>query len=140
MKPQAGPEPTGVRLDIWLDVACLFRTRSEAQRAVNGGKVEINGQNARPHRLVHPGDELRITRPAGRKQVIAVKGLAEKHVPKTEAKLLYEDRTPPPTPEELAAKELERFYWAARPRTPVRKPDRRERRHLRSVKQGDGSQ
>ena len=41
----AGPEPT--RLDIWLDVACLCKTRSEAQKACKGGKVEVNGQPAK---------------------------------------------------------------------------------------------
>ena len=38
--------PTSVRLDIWLDVACLYRTRSEAQKACQGGKVEVNGPTA----------------------------------------------------------------------------------------------
>ena len=32
-----------VRLDIWLDVACLFKTRSEAQKACKLGKVTVNG-------------------------------------------------------------------------------------------------
>ena len=55
-----------VRLDIWLDVACLFRTRSEAQKACKAGKVEVNGQPAKPHREIRPGDELVISRPMGR--------------------------------------------------------------------------
>jgi predicted rRNA methylase YqxC with S4 and FtsJ domains len=41
-----------VRLDVWLDVACLFKTRSEAKRACEGGKVEVNGENAKPHRVL----------------------------------------------------------------------------------------
>ena len=45
-----------LRLDVWLDVACLFKTRSEAQRACKGGKVDVNGQSAKPHREVKPGD------------------------------------------------------------------------------------
>ena len=36
-----------VRLDIWLDVACLFRTRSEAQKACRAGKVTANGQSVK---------------------------------------------------------------------------------------------
>lgn len=127
----------GVRLDVWLDVACVFRTRAEAQRAVTGGKVEVNGHSSKPHRMVHPGDQLRITRPGGRKQIIIVKGMAEQHIPKAEARLLYDDVTPPPTPEELAARELERFFRAAQPRAPLRTPDAREKRRLRRVKQGE---
>ena len=84
------PAAAGTRIDVWLDVACLFRTRSEAQRAITGGKVEVNGQSTRPHRLIHEGDQLRITRPAGRRQLILIKALAEKHLPKPEARLLYQ--------------------------------------------------
>jgi len=71
MKPASNPPPSpetaGVRLDVWLDVACLFKTRSEAQKACRGGKVDVNGQSGKPHRALHVGDELRITRAAGRR-------------------------------------------------------------------------
>ena len=33
-----------VRLDVWLDVACLFKTRSAAQKACTSGKIDVNGQ------------------------------------------------------------------------------------------------
>ncbi len=75
----------GIRLDIWLDVACLFRTRSEAQNACKGGKVDVNGQPAKPNRLLRTGDELIISRPFGRKQRIVVRGLADRHVAKAYA-------------------------------------------------------
>lgn len=133
--PHAGP--ADVRLDVWLDVACLFRTRSEAQKACRGGKVEVNGQGAKPHRVLHAGDRLRITRAAGRKQQVIVAALAEHHVPKADARLLYEDVTPPPSPEERAVRELERHFWKSRHLAPPRAPDRRERRRLRSAKEGE---
>ena len=129
---------TAVRLDVWLDVACLFRTRSEAQKACRGGKVEVNGQGAKPHRVLHVGDQLRITRAAGRKQHVTVKAAAEHHLPKADARLLYDDTTPPPTPEELAVRELERHFWKSRFKAAPRTPDRRERRRLRSAKEGEG--
>ena len=49
------------RLDVWLDVACVFKTRSEAQRACKGGKVILNGHRAKPHREVKVGDRLEVT-------------------------------------------------------------------------------
>src|SRR5437868_3420788 len=101
-----------VRLDVWLDVACLFRTRSEAQKACRGGKVAVNGQTARPNRMIHQGDELVITRPHGRKQRVLIRRVAERHVAKAEARALYEDLTPPPTPEEMEVRKLERIYRA----------------------------
>lgn len=121
------------RIDVWLDVACLFRTRSEAQKACKGGKVEVNRETAKPHRMVRPNDELRITRPRGGRQFVRVRKLSERHLPKTEARELYEDTTPPPTPEEIEIRRLERLVrpWNRGPR---RTPDVRERRALRRLK------
>ena len=132
----AGRPPLAeVRLDVWLDVACLFKTRSEAQKACRGGKVDVNGQSGKPHRTLHVGDRLRITRAAGRRQQVIVTALAEQHVPRAAAKRLYEDVTPPPTAEELAARELERHFWKARRATAPRAPDRREKRRIRREKE-----
>ena len=121
----------GVRLDIWLDVACLFKTRSEAQKACRSGRIDVNGQSAKPNRLLRPGDEILIGRPFGRKQRIVVKALADTHVAKTEARLLYEDITPKPTQEEIEMRRMERIFRAQM--TPPKAPDKRERRALRRL-------
>ena len=120
-----------VRLDVWLDVACLFRTRSEAQRAIKGGKVSVNGNRAKPNREVRPGDELRITRPQGITQVVAITALADRHIPKLEARGLYDDLTPPPSPEEL---DFRRFVRRVARENASHRPDKRQRRQLRSLK------
>jgi ribosome-associated heat shock protein Hsp15 len=122
----------GVRLDVWLDVACLYKTRSEAQRACKGGKVEVDGQKSKPHRLVRIGDELRLSRPYGRKQTVVVRGVAERHLAKRDARTLYEDLTPPPSRDEIELRRLERLYRASM--RPARAPDKRERRALRKLK------
>jgi ribosome-associated heat shock protein Hsp15 len=124
-----------VRLDIWLDVACLFKTRSEAQRACRGGKVVVNGGPAKPHRDVRVGDELVITRPLGRRQTVVVRALADKHLPRAEARLLYDDRTPPPSPEEVELRRLERLFKATT--APGSRPDRRNRHDLRRLRGKD---
>ena len=49
-----------LRLDVWLDIACLFRTRSEAQKACKIGRVDVNGP-VEP-RMVHE-DGLRGSEP-----------------------------------------------------------------------------
>jgi ribosome-associated heat shock protein Hsp15 len=125
----------GVRLDVWLDVACLFKTRSEAQKACKGGKVAVNRQPARQNRLVRVGDDLEIARQFGRKQHVIVRALADRHVSKVLARTLYEDLTPAPTPEEIAERRIERMYRAAV--TPPRAPDKRERRELRRLRGRD---
>jgi ribosome-associated heat shock protein Hsp15 len=121
-----------VRLDVWLDVACLFKTRSEAQKACKGGKVDVNGQPARQNRLVRAGDELDIGRPLGRRQKVKIRAVADRHVAKAAARELYEDLTPPPTPEEIEMRRIERLYRAAS--APPRAPDKRQRRALRMLK------
>ncbi len=130
--PQA---PDGVRLDVWLDVACLYRTRSEAQKACQNGKVEVNGQAAQPKRRLHVGDQLQIKRPFGRQQRVTVRALADSHIRKTDAKQLYEDLTPPPTPQEIELRRTERVYRAAMNATGS--PDKRQRRALRKMKGRD---
>jgi ribosome-associated heat shock protein Hsp15 len=119
-----------VRIDVWLDVACLFRTRSEAQKACHAGKVSANGQTVKPNRRLRVGDELEISRPVGRKQRVKVKALADRHMAKAEARMLYEDLTPPLTAEEIEAKRIDRMYRAAKP---LRSPDKRQRRALRKM-------
>ena len=121
-----------VRLDIWLDVACLFKTRSEAQKACKLGKVLVNGQAAKANRLIRKGDRVEVSRPMGQKQPLVVRGLTDRHVAKAEARSLYEDRSPTPTPEQIEMRRLERLFHAAT--TPRRSPEKRERRALRQLK------
>ena len=121
-----------VRLDVWLDVACLFKTRSEAQNACKVGRLTVNRQPAKPNRRLRVGDEIEISRPMGRKQALRVKALADTHIAKAEAHQLYEDVTPPPTLEEIELRRQERI-WRAATISP-HAPDKRERRALRKLK------
>ena len=121
------------RLDVWLDVACLFNTRSEAKRACEGGKVEVNGGHAKPNRLVREGDRVLIRRGAGRFQDVIVRILMDQHVKKGEARALYDDLTPKPTAEEIEMRREERIYRAAA--AAAGPADRRRRREIRRFKE-----
>jgi ribosome-associated heat shock protein Hsp15 len=123
-----------VRLDVWLDVACLFKTRSEAKRACEGGKVDVNGEKAKPHRMLREGDRIRISRGFGRNQDVVVRIAIDQHVKKSEARALYDDHTPKPTPEEIEARRIDRAYRAAARAAGT--PDRRRRREVRRLKEG----
>ena len=123
-----------VRLDVWLDVACVFKTRSEAKRACNGGKVLVNGDRGKPHRELKIGDRLEVTRGRGLRRQLIVASVDDSHVPKSMARTMYEDVTPPPTPEEQELRDLLR---RAGPRqTSPGAPDKRDRRTLRRLKRG----
>ncbi len=126
------PALTEVRLDVWLDVSCLFKTRSEAQRACKGGKVDVNGQSGKPHRTITTGDQILISRESGRRQAVVVAALADRSIPRGDARLLYEDRTPPTPPEDVALRRAERVFRAAQ--TAAGPPDKRQRRAIRKLR------
>lgn len=134
--PEDGPR--ALRLDVWLDVACVFKTRSEAQRACNGGKVFRNGHRGKPHQEIHIGDTLEITMTGGRKKQLSITGLTDTHLPKAQARELYDDVTPPPTAEEQELRDMLRRAGPV-PGSPARRraaPDQRDRRALRQLKRG----
>jgi ribosome-associated heat shock protein Hsp15 len=118
------------RLDTWLDVACLFKTRTAAARACDGGKVEVNGGRAKPHRAVRVGDLVHIGFDRGRRKIVRIAELEERSVSRAAARALYEDLTPPPSAEQIAIRERERL---SRP-SHASRPDARDRRALRRLK------
>jgi ribosome-associated heat shock protein Hsp15 len=123
-----------MRVDAWLDVACLYKTRSEAKRGCEGGKVEVNGEHAKPHRALREGDRVRINRGFGRYQDVIVRILIDQHVKKSEARALYDDVTPKPSPEEIEMRRAERVFRAAQKAAGT--PDRNRRREIRRAKEG----
>jgi ribosome-associated heat shock protein Hsp15 len=122
-----------VRLDVWLDVACLFPTRSRAKAACEGGKVDVNGQRARAHREIRPGDRITVAGRVGRRRELVVRGVAERSIPRAEARSLYEDVTPAARPEVIEARRLDRMLA---PREGSGRPDRRDRRDRIRLKKG----
>ena len=118
------PDPLqSVRLDKWLWAARVFKSRSLAADACDGGKVDVNDQSAKPARALRPGDVVRVTLPQGRRRILKVAALGERRGSAATARTLYEDLTPPEPP---------RPRWAAPPaRLPgAGRPTKRERRAL----------
>jgi ribosome-associated heat shock protein Hsp15 len=128
-RPGEPAEP--VRLDVWLDVACVFKTRSQAKEACEGGKVDVNGARAKPHRELRTGDRVSVTGKAGQRREILVRGLASRSLPRAQARLLYEDVTPPVAAEVREARRLDRMLA---PKVDEGRPDKRERRERRKQK------
>ncbi|HPW54908.1 MAG: hypothetical protein KA072_07440 [Thermoanaerobaculaceae bacterium] len=123
-----------VRLDIWLDVACLARTRSLAKELCNGGKVEVNGRRAKPYRQVRPGDRVQVTCSPGRRREVIVKGVADRHIAKAQARELYEDVTPPPSPLELEQRQRHRYAPPPAPPPGAGRPEKRNRRQIERLR------
>src|ERR1700730_297360 len=81
---------TGVRMDKWLWVARFFKTRSLATRACELGRIEANGQGAKPAREVRVGDLLKVKSEGGDFQ-IEVLGLSEIRGAAPVARALYQE-------------------------------------------------
>ena len=79
-----------VRLDKWLWAARFFKTRSAATDAVHGGKIDVNGEGAKPARPVQPGDTIRI-RLAPYEYIVVLTGLADRRGSAAIAAGLYQE-------------------------------------------------
>lgn len=83
-----------VRLDKWLQVARMFKTRTQATNACELGRVQVNGQPAKAHRHLALGDRVEVDQ-GDWHRVLIVKELRDKPLPKADAASLYEDQSPP---------------------------------------------
>ena len=116
-----------LRIDKWLWAARVFKTRSLAAAACDGGKVDVNDQAAKPAKGVRPGDHIKVTLPQGRRRVLKIVGLDERRGGAAQARLLYDDLTPPEPP---------RPRWGHPPFRPpgAGRPTKRERRALNRLR------
>lgn len=129
---QKGP-PERVRLDKWLWAARFFKTRSLAQQAVEGGKVQAEGQRLKPGRDITTGMTLTI-RQGWDDWIVEVIDLSEQRRGAPEARQLYRE-----LPESIEHREEQAARRRMQPtlQQPAAKPDKRDRRLRQKLKQGD---
>ena len=120
-----------VRLDKWLQVARVFKTRTQATRACSGGKVRVNEVVAKPHRSLAVGDRVEIDKGEW-SRVLEVVELCDKPLPKAEASRVYLDHSPPPPVRDPLAR-LQRRPGIFRERGAGR-PTKRDRRELERLR------
>ena len=117
-----------MRLDKWLWVARLFKARALAAEAVSRGRVEVNGQPAKPGRELKLGDRLSV-RQGAQERVVQVQAFAAARGPALQAQALYAE-----TPESRAARELaaqaRRLGTEPASTLPQGRPTKRNRRQL----------
>ncbi len=123
-----------LRIDKWLWAARFFKTRSLAAKAVNGGKVRLNGSRIKAARAVNIGDMLLVTRGHAECK-IKIMGLNSYRRPAIEAQLLYEEDE-----ESIRAREeqrqLRRLFNVSHS-TPDKKPNKRDRRKIKEFVRKD---
>jgi ribosome-associated heat shock protein Hsp15 len=79
-----------VRIDKWLWAARFYKTRGLSAEAIDGGKIEVNGERAKRSRLVGAGDRIRI-RSGPYEHLVTVLGVSERRGSAPIAQALYEE-------------------------------------------------
>jgi ribosome-associated heat shock protein Hsp15 len=139
MKGQEGTVRDGepgeaVRVDKWLWAARFFRTRALAAEAVAGGKVEVGGAKAKPARLVHPGEVIRV-RLGPYEHVVTVRAVSARRGPAARAALLYMED---PASRELRLRLVEQHRIANQAFAHGEgKPSKKEMREIRRIRGKD---
>jgi len=119
-------DETGVRIDKWLWVARVFKTRALATEACRAGHVKLEGAPVKPGRAVHPR-ETYVVHTAALTRTVRVVGVAQRRVGAREVAALLEDLTPPEEFERQRRSAVEQVL--ARPKGAGR-PTKRERRQI----------
>ncbi len=118
------------RLDTWLWAARFFKTRQLASTAIDGGKIELNGQSVNKRgKPVRPGDRLTISK-GGMRFVVDVEGLNQKRGPAVEAERLYRETAESIEQRRLVAEQQR----AERELNPHHKPAKQARALLRALR------
>lgn len=117
-----------LRLDKWLWAARFFKHRALATEAVAGGKVEVNGERAKPAKSLKVGDEIRV-RLGPYEHIVIVRELSERRGPAAVAQTLYEETQASKAERERLADQLKMapatFVYEEKGR-----PTKRDRRQL----------
>lgn len=118
---------TRVRLDKWLWAARFFKTRSLAKAAIEGGKIQVNGQRAKPSKEIEVGCEL-LVRQGWEEKTVIVSALSDQRRGAPEAAALYLETEASRARRERQAAERRAARDAIR--YPEQRPDKRQRRQL----------
>lgn len=123
--------PPKVRLDKWLWAARFFKSRSLAKAAIDGGKVQMDGQRVKVSREVTVGCTLKIRQGWDEKTVV-VRDLSDQRRAAAQAQRLYEE-----TPESIAKRDAEaraRKAAGGMLGRPQQRPTKKQRRQIHSFK------
>jgi ribosome-associated heat shock protein Hsp15 len=129
-------QQAAIRLDKWLWAARFFKTRQLAIEAINGGKVQVNGQRAKPGKTIGVWSHIQIHK-GSLAWDVAVKAVSKQRRPAAEAALLYaESDESRLRRQELVRKQRESGDRLAGPGVRPSKRDRRLIQHF-TRKSGD---
>jgi ribosome-associated heat shock protein Hsp15 len=118
-----------MRIDKWLKMARFFRSREEASRACDLGRVKLNGHEAKPSKEVKVGDEI-VVRVENLYRTLTVKELPARGLSAKDAKLIYDEQTPDLPPEVVELMKYQAAEDRRRQREMRGRPTKKSRREL----------
>ena len=121
-----------MRLDKWLWVARFFKTRRLAVEAIEGGRISVNGERAKPAKEIRLGDAIAVRRPPFEHHVV-VKGLALQRGSASVAAELYDETEESRARRTVLAAEMKALPQPRFPGRPTKKTRRDYERWLRSA-------
>ena len=121
-----------LRVDKWLWAARFFKTRTLAKTAIEGGKVQVNGQRVKVSKEITLGDRLSI-RQGWDERDVEVLRLLDRRGPAQVAQGMYRE-----LPESIQRREHEAALRRAAGglNRPQGRPDKHERRQLNRLRRG----
>ncbi|CAN5738164.1 heat-shock protein [soil metagenome] len=120
-----------VRLDKWLWAARFYKTRALAAEAVEGGKIQVNGDRPKRARPLQVGDMIRI-RLGPYEHTVAVRALSGRRGPASEAAALYEETASSRSAREALAIQLKSLHAVFGP--DKGRPTKKDRREIQRLK------
>jgi ribosome-associated heat shock protein Hsp15 len=122
-----------MRIDKWLWAARFFKTRGVAVEAIDAGHVTVNGERAKPAKVLRVGDQVVVRRPPFEHAVV-VKALSDKRGSATIAATLFDE-----TPESRARRTALAAEMKAQPQPTFKgRPTKKTRREYEKwLRQGD---
>lgn len=123
-----------VRVDKYLWSIRVFKTRSQASDACDGGKVKLNGNSVKAAKPVSVGDKFEI-RTEGRKWMLEVTGLLSNRVAYSEAIRYYIDTTP--EEDKLAPTFVASVFQTGKRQSKIGRPTKKDRRNIEGFMEGD---
>jgi ribosome-associated heat shock protein Hsp15 len=119
------------RIDKWLWAARFYKTRSLAADAIEGGKVQVNGERVKRAKPLQIGDEVRIRQGPYEHEVV-VRELSEQRGPAPRAAALYEEKPASRAAREALALQLKSLHAAFAPERG--RPTKKDRREINRLK------
>ena len=124
-----------VRIDKWLWMVRLFKTRSMATEACNAGKVKMDGNNLKPSKNIKE-NEVYVVRIGQLEKTVQVLGSPKSRVGAPLVPQFYTDLTPPEEYERVKMLSM-RFEHRDRGEGRPTKRDRRQIEFVKNLYRGD---